>query len=90
MLASLKESVGQDPINVVELGIPGLRHFMFRIHSTNIFIESNPLPPYTCGQDRKRLMRLYQESNRLLQLTNGKLYYHVTDNETAVYKVFLQ
>jgi hypothetical protein len=83
----LEETIRTEPTNVVELGIPGLRHFMFRLNASNTFSELNPLPPYTNSQDRKRLIRGYQEANRLLVESKGKLHYHVTDDETIVHKV---
>jgi hypothetical protein len=89
ILPLLEETIRTEPTNVVELGILGLRHFMFRLKASNNFFEFNPLPPYTNSQDRKRLIRGYQQAQRLLAESKGKLQYHVTDDETIVHKVMI-
>ena len=82
----LQESI-RHPLNVVELGIPGLRHFMFKIHASQSYIECVAIPPYTNKRDHKRIIRQYQRAQQMLQEQKGKLYYHGMEHETVIYKV---
>lgn len=54
VLSSIQDSVKTDPINIVELGIPGLRHCMIRNNLNQSFLEMSAIAPYNNSQDRKR------------------------------------
>jgi hypothetical protein len=95
LLSPIHEAISSDPFNLVDLGIPGLRHCMFRYHAQNLFVEMTPISPYNNSQERKRLLRLYQsvmEKASSVSSTSSlgqqiKLSFHVTASESVLVQV---
>lgn len=95
VLPPIYEAVSSDPFNLVDLGIPGLRHCMFRHNSPNICVEITPISPYNNRQERKRLLRLYQSVIEKVSTSSSKsssgqqikLYFHVTASESVLVQV---
>lgn len=86
-MTSIDENIKMDPLSIVELGIPSLRHCIVRFKKH--FYEWVPIAPYTVNQEKKRLYRLYES----LESSSGKInaghppLTHVTDFETVLLQV---
>ncbi|KAI8898879.1 vacuolar fusion protein MON1 [Globomyces pollinis-pini] len=81
----IEDLIKTDPINVVELGIPGLRHVIFKYRGVKCITETNPIPPYTMPADQNRLYLMYQiAQSRLGKPYFGNMSFHITDSETVV------
>ncbi len=50
----------------VNLGIPQLRHFLYKSKDLLQLVEPKRLPPYTSSNDWKRLVRLYHKTRSRL------------------------
>jgi hypothetical protein len=57
-LETLSECVDNDPLSVVELGISGLRHCIFKFHKPSCYYELGITAPYNDPIERKRFRSL--------------------------------
>ncbi|KAI8904400.1 vacuolar fusion protein MON1 [Gorgonomyces haynaldii] len=82
-MSSLERAI-ETRFNIVEVGIPGLRHFYFEHKGTHL--EADPLAPYTSNKELKRLFALYDQLYQTLKRRplQGDLGFQVTESETIV------
>ncbi|KAJ3333591.1 Vacuolar fusion protein mon1b [Blyttiomyces sp. JEL0837] len=59
-LDELDDAMNADPYSMIEINIPGLRHFVCRSKTLMQYTEPGLFPPYTKKKDYKRLMTMYQ------------------------------
>ncbi|TPX50273.1 hypothetical protein SeLEV6574_g01012 [Synchytrium endobioticum] len=62
----LEEAVKMDPYSLNEVGVPIIRHFIFKSRALVQYTQPAPSPPYTNKQDWKRLLLLYQHAHSKL------------------------
>ncbi|KAI8924396.1 vacuolar fusion protein MON1 [Entophlyctis helioformis] len=65
MIDALQEAQRVSTLSCWELGIPNLRHFIFKSKLLWQYTEVTAIPPYTHSQDRKRLFRIYQHAQEM-------------------------
>ncbi|XP_069822628.1 vacuolar fusion protein MON1 homolog A isoform X2 [Dendropsophus ebraccatus] len=58
--ASLKEALGASLYYVAQVGIPELRHFLYKSKSSGLFTSPEMTAPYNTEGEQKRLVSLYQ------------------------------
>ncbi|KAJ1557138.1 Vacuolar fusion protein mon1b, partial [Nowakowskiella sp. JEL0078] len=72
LVDDLEKSLISDPYKlapVVEIGIHGLRHFVYKTKSKVQYTQPVREPPYTNDDDWRRLLRLYQHNQATLHST---------------------
>ncbi|TPX36200.1 hypothetical protein SmJEL517_g01497 [Synchytrium microbalum] len=62
----LEDAIKMDPYSINEVGVPILRHFIFKSRALVQYTQPGPSPPYTNKQDWKRLLLLYQHAHSKL------------------------
>ncbi|KAJ3109401.1 Vacuolar fusion protein mon1b [Phlyctochytrium planicorne] len=82
----IEDAILADPYKLVELKVPGIRHFVCRPKGISQITEPYPVPPYTKKSDYRRLMSQYQYSHSKLEQVEGnvKLIFQTTQHETVV------
>ncbi|KAI8801940.1 vacuolar fusion protein MON1 [Cladochytrium replicatum] len=66
IMPPLELAVKMDPYSLVEVGIPGIRHFLYKSRPMVQYTLPASTPPYTEKHDLRRLMRLYQYAYELI------------------------
>lgn len=86
LIEELTQVVANDEYDIVDIGIPGLRHFLFKSKPLVQFTGSRFRPPYILNRERKRLFRLYQDCYRALHnpAQSLRIYFNDTEQETVV------
>ncbi|KAL2914445.1 Vacuolar fusion protein mon1 [Polyrhizophydium stewartii] len=86
LVATLEDAMRAGPYSVLELGIPGLRSFLYRSKLLGQYTEPIPVSPYSHSQDRKRLLRLFQHAHEICQRrpVPSKFVCFATSHETVV------
>ncbi|KAI9206828.1 MON1-like protein A-like protein [Polychytrium aggregatum] len=59
----LEGSLYEKTYSLKDVGIPGLRHFVYKSKALMQYIQASRNPPYTNSSDYERLLRLYQYSH---------------------------
>ncbi|XP_056381195.1 vacuolar fusion protein MON1 homolog A isoform X2 [Hyla sarda] len=58
--ASLKEALRNSVYNIAQVGVPELRHFLYKSKSSGLFTSPEMTAPYDTEVEQKRLVSLYQ------------------------------
>lgn len=75
------------PYTAADLGVPGLRHFLYKARATNQYTTPAHAAPYTRREDQKRLYRAYQQSYYKVHRQVSKphqLHYSASDSEAIL------
>ena len=90
MVFPIEEAIRTDPPSVVELGLPGLRHCLFKFHNPSTCYEMKPVAPYNRKDERKRLTRLYQHVDSQISTypTESDTTFYTGGSESILIKVF--
>ncbi|KAI8838614.1 vacuolar fusion protein MON1 [Chytridium lagenaria] len=82
----IEEAILSDPCKMVEIEVPGIRHFICRPKGVAQLAEPSPLAPYTKKSDFRRLLLQYQYAYRKLESVEGsvKLIFNSGTYETVV------
>ncbi|KAJ9056107.1 Vacuolar fusion protein mon1 [Entomophthora muscae] len=81
LLGQVIQAARDDEYNIVDVGVPGLRHFLFKSKPLVQFTASRFRPPYILNKERKRLFSLYQDCYYQLHNRFRPLRIHFTDTE---------
>ncbi|KAJ3092649.1 Vacuolar fusion protein mon1b [Quaeritorhiza haematococci] len=90
LVEGVKYAMKSNPYSIVELGIPPLRHFVYKSRNLVQFTEPGLAPPYTSKSDWKRLFRMYQYSSNKMQKdrtsssSSARVFWHVSDTEAVL------
>ncbi|XP_062401206.1 vacuolar fusion protein MON1 homolog A isoform X3 [Sardina pilchardus] len=85
----LKEALASPSYPVTHVGIPELRHFVYKSKSSGLYTSPELLCPYSSVEERERLMSLYQQLHSRLHHPTRTLVasYHTTHTENLYARV---
>ncbi|XP_015524976.1 vacuolar fusion protein MON1 homolog A [Neodiprion lecontei] len=85
-LEAINESMNKASITTAEIGLPEMRHVLYKCKSTAQFWSPGFQPPYTTDEEIERLLGLYQCLHHRLHAPNRplKLIFQQLDKETML------
>ncbi|XP_074645547.1 vacuolar fusion protein MON1 homolog A-like [Tubulanus polymorphus] len=85
-LEAIKESVLQKGYSTRQVGIPDLRHFIYKSRSTAQFTSPDFEAPYVTSEERERVFSLYQYLHHRIHNSTRplRLLFHVGEYETLL------
>ncbi|XP_046750307.1 vacuolar fusion protein MON1 homolog A [Diprion similis] len=85
-LEAINESMNKASVTTAEIGLPEMRHVLYKCRSTAQFWSPGFQPPYTTDEDIERLLGLYQCLHHRLHAPNRplKLIFQQLDKETML------
>ena len=85
-LKAISDSLSQKGYSTVQVGIPDLRHFMYKSRSTAQFTSPDFEAPYLSQEEQSRVFHLYQYLHHRIhsQARPLKILYHVGEYETLL------
>ncbi|XP_035677736.1 protein SAND-like [Branchiostoma floridae] len=85
-LQAIRESLAKGSYKVAQIGIPDLRHFMYKSKSTAQYTSSELEAPYTEEGERHRLFGMYQYLHHRVHNSARplKILFHVGSKETML------
>ncbi|KAI9293964.1 DUF254-domain-containing protein [Neoconidiobolus thromboides FSU 785] len=86
LINEIYESIENDAFDLAEIGIPGLRHFIFKSKNLFQYTSSRLEPPYILKRERRRLFELYKTSYYIMnsRFRNIRIYFNDSETETIV------
>ncbi|KAJ3296088.1 Vacuolar fusion protein mon1b [Borealophlyctis nickersoniae] len=86
LVDQISDAIRADPYSILELGIPTLRHFIYKSKTLVQFSEPGAAPPYTNVEDYRRLLRQYQYAHEKAhsRSVGAKVTFHVTKGEAVL------
>ncbi|KAK9294492.1 hypothetical protein QLX08_010939 [Tetragonisca angustula] len=85
-LEAINESMNKPPIKTADIGLPEIRHVLYKCRSTAQFWSPGFQPPYTTDEEIERLLGLYQCLHHRLHSPNRplKLIFQQLEKETML------
>ncbi|RKO93208.1 vacuolar fusion protein MON1, partial [Blyttiomyces helicus] len=82
----IDDAIRDDGYNIVDLEVPGLRHFVFKSRNLGQYTVPARSPPYTMERDWQRLLTLYQYAHGKMHQRElpAKTVFQVTEAETVI------
>ncbi|KAJ3053009.1 Vacuolar fusion protein mon1b [Rhizophlyctis rosea] len=82
----IMDALNSDPYHIFELGIPAVRHFVFKSKLWVQYSEPGVSAPYTDGEEYRRLLREFQYSMSKLHSreVGARTVFHVTGSESIL------
>ncbi|KAJ3045780.1 Vacuolar fusion protein mon1b [Rhizophlyctis rosea] len=80
------EALKADPYHILELGIPAVRHFIYKSKQLVQYTEPGPTAPYTDVEEYRKLLREFQYSMNKMHArdTQARTVFHVTASQAVL------